>query len=77
MFKLHHQYVKKYDSNTQFSIHFKWQSSFYDRVIRNEKEYNQKLEYIARNAVKHGLVDDEEKYCWSFLNPDFQDLIDG
>jgi putative transposase len=34
-----------------------WQRSFWDHVIRDETDYEQHLEYIHYNPVKHGYVD--------------------
>jgi REP element-mobilizing transposase RayT len=44
-----------------------WQDENYDRVIRNENEYLQKMNYIIYNPVKSGLVDKIEDYKWFFL----------
>jgi hypothetical protein len=33
-------------------INFKWQRSFYDRIIRNEKELYQIRKYIRQNPLK-------------------------
>jgi len=39
-----------------------WQDESYDRIIRDEEEFNSKLKYICGNAVKTDLVDDEPSY---------------
>ena len=39
-----------------------WQDESYDRIIRDEEEFNSKLKYICGNAVKADLVDDEPSY---------------
>ena len=44
---------------------FKWQQSFHDHIIRNERDYFNHLNYIYHNAVKHGLVGDPED--WPFM----------
>ena len=67
--------VKYKDEKFNFP-QFKWQQSFYDHVIRNEKDFYKHLNYIAANCIKHNLCEDEEKYKWSFLNPEFSDFID-
>ena len=70
------EFIKKY-GNEIFDIPaFKWQQSFHDHVIRGEKDFNNHLNYIATNCIKHGVCDDEEKYKWSFLNEEFDNLID-
>ena len=35
----------------QNNFHFAWQRSFYDRVIRNQKELNTRRNYIANNPI--------------------------
>ena len=37
--------------NKNFDFHFCWQKSFYDRVLRNEKEFKIRREYIANNPI--------------------------
>jgi putative transposase len=39
-----------------------WQDESYDRIIRDEVEFNSKLKYICENAVKADLVDDGLNY---------------
>ncbi len=55
---------------------FSWQQSFHDHVIRHEQDFYKHLNYIATNCIKHNICQDEEKYQWSFLNPEFKDFID-
>jgi len=43
-----------------------WQHENYDRIIRDEKELLEKMNYILNNPVKQGLVDDPEKYPWLY-----------
>jgi hypothetical protein len=43
-------------------IHEIWQPSYYDRRVRDAEEYFAFREYIRRNAVKRGLVDDAARY---------------
>lgn len=33
-----------------------WQRRFYEHVIRDERDFNQHMNYIHYNPVKHGLV---------------------
>ena len=42
-----------------------WQKRYYDRNIRNEREFTQKLRYIHLNPVKRGLVRDPGEWKWS------------
>ena len=39
-----------------------WQDEYFDRIIRNEKEFREKSEYILYNAVRAGLVEDPWEY---------------
>lgn len=39
-----------------------WQRSFYDHVIRDERDYLNHLHYIHYNPVKHGYVTRPEDY---------------
>jgi REP element-mobilizing transposase RayT len=45
-----------------------WMVESYDRIIRDEKEYNEKMVYMFNNPLKKDLVDDPEKYKWWFIN---------
>ena len=47
---------------------FASQEESFDRIIRSEKEYLEKLNYIWMNPVKANLVDDPNKYPF-FVNP--------
>ena len=42
-----------------------WQKRYYDRNIRNEREFTEKLRYIHRNPVKRGLVKEAAEWKWS------------
>ena len=55
---------------------FKWQKSFYDHVIRDEKDFLKHLNYIVFNCVKHKVCYNEEKYKWTSLNSEFEDFVD-
>ncbi|MFH0852834.1 MAG: transposase [bacterium] len=41
-----------------------WQKSFYDRVVDNEKYFNNLINYIHYNPVKDGLVKNPEDWAW-------------
>jgi REP element-mobilizing transposase RayT len=45
---------------------FRWQSSFHDHVMRDERDYYTHLRYLWRNPVKHGLTASppDWKYLW-------------
>jgi hypothetical protein len=42
-----------------------WQPRCYDRNVRDEKEFAVKLQYLHRNPVKRGLVEDPADWEWS------------
>ncbi len=44
-----------------------WQSESYDWVIRDEKDYRDKVTYIMWNPVRAGLVAKPEDYRWLFV----------
>jgi REP element-mobilizing transposase RayT len=39
-----------------------WQNESYDRIIRDEEEFEEKMRYIWTNPVKAGLTDNPEQY---------------
>ena len=42
-----------------------WQKRYYDRNVRNYREFTVKLRYLHRNPVKRGLVVNPEEWKWS------------
>ncbi len=42
-----------------------WQKRYYDRNVRNSREFTIKLRYLHRNPVKRGLVKDADQWKWS------------
>ena len=45
-----------------------WQHQYWDRFVCDEKEFNERLEYIHLNPVKKGLVKRREDWRWSSYN---------
>ncbi|HXD30783.1 MAG TPA: hypothetical protein VN643_06695 [Pyrinomonadaceae bacterium] len=43
-----------------------WETESYDHVIRNEAEFNRIQNYVVKNPVKAGLVDDWRDWPWSW-----------
>lgn len=39
-----------------------WQRNYFDRIMRNYKEYIDTLNYMLMNSVKAGVVDDPWEY---------------
>lgn len=48
-----------------------WQTESYDRVLRNEKELLNTIEYILGNPVTARLCQKTEDYPYSYLNPEY------
>lgn len=49
-----------------------WQDESFDRILRNEKEYIEKIRYIFNNPIKAGLTED----TWSYIGWYFNDEIE-
>ena len=43
-----------------------WLEERYDRIVRGDDDFIQKMNYIIYNPVKAGLIDTPEKYKWLF-----------
>lgn len=43
-----------------------WQDERFDRIVRDEDEFWNKLEYIRNNPVKNELADNSEDYPWLY-----------
>ena len=54
-----------------------WQHESFDRIIRNDSEYLEKLNYMLNNSVKRGLVDDPWEYYGWHINRDIHSQIDN
>jgi len=44
-----------------------WQQEYFDRIIRDEKELEQKLEYLINNPAKAGLIENPWEYPALFV----------
>jgi len=42
-----------------------WQHQFWDRFVRHEREFKERLEYMHLNPVRKGLVKRPEDWRWS------------
>ncbi len=42
-----------------------WQKRYYDRNVRDVREFTEKLRYLHRNPVKRGLVKEPGEWKWS------------
>ena len=45
-----------------------WQDESYDRLVRNDEEFERIENYILQNPVKAGLVQSAEEYPWSIVS---------
>ena len=43
-----------------------WQESYFDRILRSYEDAKSKVEYICKNPVRKGLVDNEGDYPWTW-----------
>jgi len=46
-----------------------WQDESYDRLVRNDEEFNRIMRYIEMNPVNAGLVTAPEDFPWSSFAP--------
>ena len=55
---------------------FRWQSGFYDHVLRSDQSRTEKWEYVRNNSVRAGLVEhaDEWPYAQRFSRLDGEEL---
>jgi hypothetical protein len=45
-----------------------WQEEYWDRFIRDEKHFNDSVNYIHNNPVKAGLVKTPQEWAWSSIS---------
>ncbi|MGB2868381.1 MAG: transposase [Bacteroidota bacterium] len=63
---LYRRFIQNNRSNLK-NKPFRWQKSFHDHIIRDERDYDNHLEYIYENAVRHHLVIEPEDYPWMWI----------
>ena len=61
---VHSLFARHCRATTQFRGRI-WQTRFYDRVIRNESDWREKLKYLHGNPVRRRLVDAAAQHLWS------------
>lgn len=49
-----------------------WQTSFYDRRVRDAEEYERLKKYIHENPVSRGLVEEPGQWIFGSVNPRFE-----
>ncbi len=64
------QYIAKFGNDFQHPK-FKWQKSFHDHIIRNEKDFNNHWNYTMYNYLKHNLPEN-----WKYTGLNYPELID-
>jgi REP element-mobilizing transposase RayT len=45
-----------------------WQHQYWDRFVRHEREFGERLNYMHMNPVRKGLVKQPEDWWWSSFN---------
>ncbi|MFI5117154.1 MAG: REP-associated tyrosine transposase [Terriglobales bacterium] len=62
---LGHRVSQKTDANLGHQLGSFWQKRYYDRNVRDAREFMVKLRYLHRNPVKRGLVKEPGDWKWS------------
>ena len=52
-----------------------WQHESFDRIIRNREDLYYTINYILDNPVKAGLCKKRKNWKWSYVAPEFKDLL--
>ncbi len=52
-----------------------WQDESFDRIIRDEKELNEKINYMLNNPLKRGLTDNAFAYIGWYLNEYYDENV--
>ena len=62
-----HFYEDMYQSRSRWREGYKpiWQKKYYEHAIRNEKDFQEKMEYIYHNPLKHNLIDNPMDWEYS------------
>jgi len=69
---LKNQFIQKYGKNQIIIPKFKWQKSYHDHIIRNEKDFQNHYNYTVYNFQKHNLPND-----WKYTSLNYEELVDG
>ena len=72
LFILKFRFKIKHLNKLPFPI-FRWQKSYHDHIIRDESDFDNHIQYIKYNPIKHNLSDN---WKYVFTNPKYLDLID-
>lgn len=52
-----------------------WQDENFDRTIRHRIDLIDKIDYILKNPVKAGLVQEWSKWKWNYIRPEYKKLL--
>lgn len=66
------QFIQKYGKNQIIIPKFKWQKSYHDHIIRDEKDFENHYNYTVYNFQKHNLPND-----WKYTSLNYEELVDG
>lgn len=64
----YYQHIKQSYSREQQNYKPVWQKRFYEHTIRDERDYQLRLDYIHYNPVKHKLVGSVKEWEYSSFN---------
>ena len=53
-----------------------WQPAYYDHLVRDEKDFRTRLDYMHANPTRKGLAQFEVDYEFSSANPKYTALVD-
>jgi len=65
------QFNQKHGFNQTTFPKFKWQKSFYDHMIRDERDFENKYIYTVYNFQKHNLPND-----WQYTSLNYEEMFD-
>ncbi|MFH1822112.1 MAG: transposase [Patescibacteria group bacterium] len=67
------RFANKYNYNNVIQLpQFKWQKSFHDHIIRNNKDYINHHNYTVYNHLKHKLPEN-----WRYTSLNFPEMVDN
>jgi len=52
-----------------------WQTSFNQLLIYGKESFKTRMNYVANNAVKHGIVKNRNEYPWAYVAPEYADAV--
>lgn len=52
-----------------------WQHESYDRLVRNDEELRRIMFYVLQNPVKAGLCKQMSDWKWSYIKPEYNDIM--